>query len=1021
MSLPVLTLALGAAIVAPPLQAQQTGRIEGVVKDSAGGRPVVAAQVSITGTSRGNLTDEQGRYAISGITPGAVTVSVQRIGFAPRQQQATVTAGATTRVDFTMSTVAVSLSEVVTIGYGATSRANVTSAIATVDSNAVKNVPVISIDNAFQGKIAGVQVMQNSGEPGGAVSVRVRGPSSLNAGNQPLYVVDGVPVIQGSFEQLPPSGQRMSSISGINADEVERIDVLKDAAATAIYGSRGSNGVILITTKRGGIGDRMRFSLSTYGGSQKVDKKIDLLNASQYVEVMNEARTNQGGAIRFAACPAPATRGCNGVDSVSYDWQDAIFRSAPISDVQLSMSGGNDRARLFLSASNFAQKGIVIASQYQRQNVRLNVDANATNRVLISTSMGFGREDNNRVPGDQSTSGVLTNAVAEQPFSPITGSHNGYSGTRESLLYMNPVATAMYNKYQVGTLRAFGNLETKVTFSDRFNATARLGGDVYGVDDLRWLSPKVDRGSGASVGGIGSSGHTTVTRYLMEGFANLDALQSASQRLSITGGASVEYNTSELNYVSGQNFPTGFDTYIRTAALIENYDGSSTSNNLVSFFSRATYALRDRYQLTASLRTDGSSRFGASSRYGVFPAVSAGWTVTEESFASGLAKLGTLKLRGSVGTTGNQGIGDFASRTLASAAPYNGQAGLAGSQFGNPDLKWEQTREADVGADLTVFNGRVGLIVDGYVRNTSNLLVQRPVPATSGYTTVWSNVGSLRNKGIDMALHTNNYTSRGGKFNWTSDFNITWNRNEVTDLYRAAGDTATPRVTFTTSSRVTSVAAVGQPLGTFYLFKFLRVDPATGNALYATYDGKESLAPSSTTDLMYVGNPQPKYYGGFTNVFELGSFEVRGFMQFSQGGQVLNMFRIFSDDGGNSSDNKVANVLGRWRKPGDITNVPRMGTTSGARLFSSRFIEDGSFVRFGELTLGYRVPPKYAQAAKFNNARLFVSGRNLKTWTKYSGYNPDVNSTASSNVVMGVDYYAYPLARTFTFGVNAGW
>lgn len=1025
-SLPVvLALAFAAtAAVAPPLQAQQTGRIEGVVKDSAGGRPVVAAQVSITGTTRGGLTDEQGRYAISGIPAGTVTVSVQRIGFAPLQRQATVTAGGTTRVDLTVATIAVSLSEVVTIGYGATSRANVTSAIATVDSNAVKNVPVISIDNAFQGKIAGVQVMQNSGEPGGAVSVRVRGPSSLNAGNQPLYVVDGVPVIQGTFEQLSPSGQRMSAISGINADEVERIDVLKDAAATAIYGSRGSNGVILITTKRGGLGDRMRFNVSTYGGTQNVDRKLDLLNASQYVEVMNEARTNQGQALRFTACPAPATRGCQGIDSVSYDWQDAVFRSAPISDVQLSMSGGNDRARLFLSAANFAQSGIVIGSRYQRQSVRLNVDANATSRILISTSMGFGREDNNRVPGDQSTSGVVTNALAEQPFTPIVGSHFGYSGTRENLLYMNPVATAMYNKYNLSTLRAFGNLESKVTLTDRLNVTGRIGGDVYGVDDLRWLSPKVDRGSGASVGGIGSSGHTTVTRYLMEGFANLDAIQNTRHRLSITGGSSVEYNKSELNYVSGQGFPTGFETYIRTAAQIENYDGSATSNNLVSFFSRASYSLLDRYQVSASLRTDGSSRFGSSNRYGVFPAVSAGWTVTEEPFASGLAQHGTLKLRASYGRTGNQGIGDFASRTLASAAAYNGQAGLAGSQFGNPDLKWEQTRESDVGADLTVFNGRVGLIIDGYVRNTSNLLVQRPVPATSGYTTVWSNVGSLRNKGVDMALHTINYTTRGGGFNWTSDFNITWNRNEVTDLYRPPGDTSKlppPPVTFTTSSRITSAAAVGQPLGTFYLFKFLRVDPATGNALYATYDGKESLAPSSTTDLMYVGNPQPKYYGGFTNVFEIGAFDLRGFLQFSQGGQVLNMFRIFSDDGGNASDNKVANVLKRWRKPGDVTDVPRMGTTSGARLFSSRFIEDGSFVRFGELTLGYRVPQRFAQRAKFNNARIFFSGRNLKTWTKYSGYNPDVNSTASSNVVMGVDYYAYPLARTFTFGVNAGW
>jgi TonB-linked SusC/RagA family outer membrane protein len=1010
------------AVAAAPrsAEAQQTGRIQGIVSDSASGRPVVAAQISIAGTTRGALTDDAGRFTVS-VPAGSASISVQRIGFSPMTRTVTVNANETVRADFVLRAVAVSLSEVVTIGYGSTSRQNVSSAIATIDSTAVARVPVASLDNAFQGKVAGVQVTQNSGEPGGAVAVRVRGPSSLNAGNQPLYVVDGVPVIQGSFEQLPPSGQRLSAVSGINPDEIEQIDILKDAAATAIYGSRGSNGVILITTKRGGIGGRMRFNVSTYAGTQRVEKKLALLNSSEYVEVMNEARTNQNLARRFTPCPAPATPGCAGADSANFDWQDAIFRTAPMSDISLSMNGGTERARMYLSGSNFEQSGVVIVSRYQRQTVRLNVDANATDRMLVSASLGFGREKNNRVPGDQSTSGIVTNAVAEQPFSPIQGSHFGYSGTRESLLYPNPVATALFNKYNVNTLRGYGNLEARYSVFDRLNVTARVGGDIYGVDDVRWLSPKVDRGAGASVGGIGSSGHTTVSRYLMEGFANLDAIANAKQRLSITAGSSVEYNGTELNYVSGQGFPTGFDTYVRTAASIENYDGSATSNNLLSYFTRATWSALDRYQLSASFRGDGSSRFGKSNRYGFFPAASAGWTITEESFASGLAKHATLKLRGSYGMTGNQGIGDFASRTLASSAPYNGAAGLAPTQFGNPNLQWEQTTEGDLGIDLTLFSGRISLIADTYMRNTSNLLVQQPVPATSGYTTVWSNIGSLRNSGFDMGLQTINWQSRNNRFKWTTDLNVTWNKNEVTDLYRTAQDTTTPRVTFTTSSRITSVAAVGQPLGTFYLFKFLRVDPATGNAIYATYDGKESTAPSSTTDLMYVGNPQPKYYGGITNTFELAGFDVRAFLQFNRGAQVLNMMRIFMDDGGNSSDNKVAGVMARWRKPGDVTDMPRMGSTSGARLMSSRFVEDGSFVRFNELTLGYRLPQRFARKVSFDNARFFVAGRNLKTWTNYSGYNPDVNTNSSSNVVMGVDYYAYPLARTFTFGINAGW
>jgi TonB-linked SusC/RagA family outer membrane protein len=1004
-----------ASLAMPRVVAAQTGVIRGTLTDSATGRGIGAAQVTIPGTTRGVVTDDQGRYTLGGLSAGSIAVSIQRIGFAAAQRRVTVGPGETVTLDVVLRAVATTLNEVVTIGYGTTSRANVTSAIATVDSTAFKNVPVASIDNAIQGKIPGVQVIQNSGEPGGGVALRVRGPASLNAGNQPLYVVDGVPVLQENFEQLTStSGQRQSPMSGLNPDDVERIDVLKDAAATAIYGSRGSNGVVIITTKRGAIGNRMKFGINTYGGSQSADKKIDLLNAKQYVEVMNENRVNRGLTPRY-------TPGVT--DTVSYDWQDAIFRSAPISDVQLSMSGGTERVRAFLSGSSYNQTGVVIGSSYRRQSTRLNMDADATSKLGFSTSISLTREKNNRVPGDLNVDGVVTNALAEQPFNPIYGTSFGFGGVREGVLYSNPVATATYSSLNNTTLRALGNLEARYAISSRFTLTGRVGADAYGLDELRWRSPRVDQAAGAAVGGQGSTGHTTATRYLMEAFANISALQNERQTLGIIAGTSAEYNSSNWNFLTGNTFPTGFETYVSSAASISDYSGSATSNNLVSFFTRATYSLLDRYQVSASVRTDGSSRFGTSNRFGIFPAASVGWTLTNEEFAHSLANYASLKLRASYGTTGNQGIGDFASRTLAGATSYNGGAGLAGTQFGNPDLKWEETREVDVGADLTVLNGRVGVIADYYVRNTSNLLVQRPVPSTSGYTSVWGNVGSLRNKGVDLGLHTVNVDeSKGGRFGWTSDLNVTWNRNMVTDLYRAPGDTVLPTITATTSSRVTSVAAVGQPLGTFYLFKFSRVDPATGNALYLAADGTEKISTALvSTDLAFVGNPQPDYYGGFTNTITMGALDLRGFLQFSQGGKVLNQMRIFMDDGGSSSDNKAAHVYNRWRQPGDITDVPKMGSVGANLAASSRFIEDGSFVRLGELSLGYKLPPRVLQAGRFDHGRLYISGRNLKTWTSYSGFNPDVNSNSTSNIVQGVDYYAYPLARTITVGINAGW
>jgi TonB-linked SusC/RagA family outer membrane protein len=723
---------------------------------------------------------------------------------------------------------------------------------------------------------------------------------------------------------------------------------------------------------------------------------------------MNEARTNENLAPRFPA----------GTDSINVDWQDAIFRTAPMADVQLSMSGGGERVRMYLSGSHFSQNGIVLGSGYQRQAARLNLDANATSRLFVSASVGLTREDHARTLGDLNLDGIVTNAVAMQPFSPVFGSSFGFGGSREGLIYSNPVATATYHRNDLGTLRALGNLEARFSLASWLSLTGRAGADIYSVDERRWRSPKVDRAVGASVGGQGASGHTTANRYVLEGFANADVLRSEASRLTLTGGSSVEYNRSELNYVSGQTFPTGFTTYVANASSINDFGGSATENNLVSFFTRANWSLLDRYLLTASVRADGSSRFGEENRYGIFPAVSVGWTVSEEGFARALSRFATLKLRASYGTTGNQGIGDFASRTLANSQGYGGAAGLAGSQLGNPNLKWEQTRESDFGVDLSILNGRIGVIADYYERNTSNLLVQRPVPATSGYSSVWSNIGTIRNRGVDLGLRTVNVDMNGGRINWTTDFNVTWNRNLVTELYRAPGDTLNPTILFGTRS--VSAAAQGQPLGSYYLFKFMGVDPQTGNALYAKAGGGTTTTPVSA-DRQFVGNPQPNYYGGLTNSFTLGSFDLRGFLQFSQGNDVMRLTRIFMDDGGRTNDNKSANVLRRWRKPGDITDVPRMGANSGANQISSRFVEDGSFVRLGEVTLGYQLPGLLTRAVRMDNARLYVSGRNLKTWTKYTGYNPDVNSNASSDVAAGVDYYAYPLARTFTLGITAGW
>lgn len=1007
-------LALAMALVTSsalvqPAAAQQAGTVRGTVTDSANGRGVPGVQVTVVGTAHGAVTGDAGTYVINGVPAGTARLTARRIGYGAADRTVTVVANQSVTADFALPPLATMLSAVVSVGYGSSSRAQVSNSIASVDSTAFANTPVASIDNAVQGKIPGVQVMQNSGEPGSGVSVRIRGPASLNAGNQPLYVVDGVPVIQGSYAQAGQSGQDQTAISSLNPDEIASIDVLKDAAAAAIYGSRGSNGVILITTKRGAAG-RTRMTFSGYAGSQQVERTIGLLDAQQYVEVMNESAANDGyGPEDYDFEP--------GVDdAVSYDWQGAVFRTAPVRDATLSIAGGTDRVNFFLSGSTFDQRGIVIGSGYRRHSGRVNVDFTATEKLFLSTSVALTRELQDRVPGDQSLYGIVTNAIGMQPMRPILGTNNGFGGRAEGLRYANPVALAEYNSNEYGTLRALGRVEARYGFLENLSVTGRVAADVLDVSELQWASPKVDRSSAANLGGYAQDANAAVHRYLVEGFISGEPRVGPGS-LSLTAGSSVEYNWRELDYMLGEGFPTGFTRYVSNASAVTDWDATRSESNLVSFFTRANWSLEDRYLVTASLRADGSSRFGESNRFGVFPALSLGWVVTEEPMFSGLASLATLKLRGSYGLTGNQGIGDYASRSLVSGTAYAGTPGLVISQLGNPDLRWETTREFDVGADLGLLGGRVSLIADWYDRTTSDLLVQVPVPMTSGYSSTWGNLGRIRNRGVDLGLETINLERSPNGLGWTSNLNVTWNRNKVLQL---AGGLP---VTFTVSSRVTSIAAEGQPLGTFYLYDFLGVNPDNGNALYATADGGVTERPTSA-DLTFVGNPQPDYYGGFTNTFSWKNLDLRGFLQFSQGNDVFNMMRIFTDDGGWSYDNKTTHVLDRWQQPGDVTNTPRMSYdgTSGARLMSDRFVEDGSFVRLGEVTLGFNVPTRYVAFSGLDDARIYVSGRNLKTWTKYTGYNPDVSSSgAAANVITGVDYYAYPLARTWTVGVSAGW
>jgi TonB-linked SusC/RagA family outer membrane protein len=991
---------VAAAFLAPAIAAAQgNASISGTVTDSASGRPIPSVQIVIVGSTRGAISDEQGRFAVHGISAGTWSVRAQRIGYRPETRSIALSDGQSATADFTMAEVARMLSEVVSTGYGTDTRATVSTAVTTVTGAEVAAVPVPGVDQALQGKAAGVQVTSNAGNPGNAITVRIRGAASLTASNQPLFVVDGIPLNNESVSQLDVGGQDINGVTGLNPDEIESITVLKDAAAAAIYGSRGSNGVVMVTTKRGRSGAG-RINIDAYTGVQDVAKKWDMLTGPEYLTYRNEAWANDHptdtAAYRHYGNPKTA---------INTDWQDAIFRTAPINNTSVGATGGTDRIQYFVSGSYFDQTGVVLGSGYQRASGRVNLDFNATSKLAIKTSVNVSRESWTRFENDNTIEGVVTNAIADNPYLPIKRADGSYTG--DELSYPNPVAIALLSNINSRSLRTLGNIEATYNLTPAWKLSGRAGADVGNLRDLRWESPNVEATYAASVDGVARQGNNTFDRYVLEGFTNYDVpwLVNHSQQLSLTAGSSVEWNGREYDYLRGEGFASEGFRYPGAATRVTVYDGGWTGNNLASFFGRANYSLYDRYLLTASVRTDGSSRFGANNRWGTFPAVSLGWKITDEPWFGGMIGEGnSLKLRGSIGTTGNQALPqDFGSLERYARKSYGDVIGIGQVSLANPDLRWESTREYDGGFDLYLLNTRIALIGDYYSKLTSNLLVNRPISATTGQSTELSNVGNIKNAGVEAQLTTRNFTSDDPHgFTWTTDLNIAANRNKVVSLYNDEP--------FSAGSYSANRVQVGHPLGQFYMYRFLGVDPATGDAKYSD-------------DLEFVGSPHPKYQGGFTSEMSWMGFDLHGFVQFNKGNQIFNAIRVFADDGGRYSDNKFSDVLRRWQKPGDITDEPRASRSgkSDAVEVSSRYLEDGSYVRIGDVTLGYTLPSRWAGMTGLNNARLYVSGHNLHTFTKYKGYSPDVNSQgATSNIGLGTDFYAYPVARSFTFGVKAG-
>ncbi|HEY7768873.1 TonB-dependent receptor [Longimicrobium sp.] len=1034
----LLAVALALAL-APVAAVAQAGTVRGRVVEQGSNNPLQGVSVSVVGGGPTAVTNQEGRFALSNVPAGARTLRAARIGYGAQTRSVTVGAEPV-EVNFALGTDVLGLDEIVVIGYGQVERRRAGGgAISSIRPTAVtESAPTPTVENVLQGRVAGVQVVQNSGVPGSAISVRVRGASSISAGNEPLYVIDGVPLIQGNFSTIQGAigqTQGIDALSDLNPNEIESIEVLKDASAAAIYGSRASNGVVLITTKRGRAGERPDIRVQTYVGSQQAWRHADFLNAEDYIEVYNEGWANDGYLEAFEI-PLFAPNGQDGAinydPDVSTDWIDEILTTAPMSNVFASIAGGTERARYYVSGTRFLQDGIVSGYGFERMNGRLNLDYTASSRLTLGTGVALTRGVIERSRGDNTIYGPFANAIASAPVDPVRDEDGDYN--LNTLAYVNPVALNELNRAEERTFHVLGNIFADYRLFEGVTARVNLGLDQYSLRGFLYDSPTVPPGSGSN--GYGQVGNSFATKVLAEGTLSWQRDLGDIHNLSGVVGSAYEDNDSEYNSVFGTQFPSGLKQ-LASAATVTGGSSSLSEYNLLSFFGRVQHSFRDRLTTTFNVRADGSSRFGENNQWGVFPSAAVQYRLTEEPFLRDNRLISDLAFRASYGRTGNQeGLGDFAPQALFTGGQnYNDRPGIAPLQLANPDLSWEKTDQLNIGADLGFFDDRLGLSLDWYQKNTSDLLLNRPIPLSTGFGLITENIGEMRNTGVELALRAQpiRAASRGG-LEWSTEFNVSHNENVVTKLYNKQG------ISGSFVARVEEDEELGFFRGYVMDGIFQEDDEICYDATGATcpegfgYQSDFTVPGDvrfrdlngdgliTSEDREKIGSPWPDYTGGWTNNLSFGGFDLTVFTQFSQGNDIYNGNREYTDAFGTFIDNNSGRARNRWTPENPSTTEARAtydDSNNNVRS-SSRFVEDGSYVRIKNAVLGYNLPARFSTRVGVSSMRLYVQGQNLKTWTDYSGFDPEVNFNGAASITRGIDFYTLPQARTITLGLNLG-
>ncbi len=1003
--------------------------ITGRVSSGDDGSALPGVNVVVKGTTSGSVTDADGSYSLSVPSSGGSLV-FSFIGLKTTE----VVIGDRTIIDVQLGLDITQLSEIVVTGFGSQIKQDLTGNIASVKGSDIASIQMPSLDAALQGRAAGVFVNNSSGKLGQAVTVRVRGTSSISAGSEPLYVVDGIPITAAVSNNY---GGTTNPLVDINPNDIESMEVLKDASAAAIYGSRAANGVILITTKRGKSG-KTNVSINYQTGFSNETKRVDFLNSEQYAElIFRAAKYNDDRFGVPITDPGSDTQYAKDLMSYhsfgqwdtdpkkTYNWQDQAFQKGKVDQIDVQLSGGNDKTKFFASMQHLKQDGIMFGNSLTRTTGRVNIDQKANDWFNFGVTMSLARTLNVRLPDDGAFSNPLQ-SVALLPMTPFTDPNTKLPagtppGDINVGLYYNPRISLDYGRYTQESFRNLSNIYGTAKILPGLSFQTEFGVDILAQNEEGYFQTQTIRNQTRATNGVGSNASAFVTNLNTQ---NYFTYTKDIGKSSINAVAGMQFQQSNTRYsdLEGLDFPS--DSYRKIASAATKSDASSSETLFAfnSLFMRANYKFNNKYLATFSIRRDGSSRFGSNSRYGIFPAGSLGWVISEESFLKSVTPISFLKLRASYGQVGNAEIGDFPQLSLfAGDAGYAGAAGQRPSQLGNPDLRWETTDQVDIGLDFGFFNNRLTGEIDYYEKNTSGLLLNVNVPRSSGFVSQVKNVGRLQNRGFELVLNSQNLV---GKLKWSTSFNIGYNENKVIDIQGQIIDASF-------FNRVQE----GQPIGVFYTVEYAGVDPANGDALFY----KNTKNPDGTLDRTTVnaasynqaqrtavGKPNPDYVAGLTNNLSFKGFDLSIFFNGVFGNQIstYGMGR-YSSANMRFEDNQTVDQLGAWTTPGQITNTPqaRFFVNNGAQL-SSRYVVDGSFIRLRNVTLGYSLPTSLLSRVKLERVRLYVSGLNLLTFTKYPFWDPEVNAdiqaAANVNIAQGNDFYTPPQPRTIMFGVNIG-